>query len=100
MRFAKTFVLLAVIASPAVAFAQGGPMRGACKPDIQSLCGAVQPGGGRIRDCMREHRAQLSAACKIALADRMLERAGHRGGAAQQGGGQPGAGITQVPGKP
>jgi hypothetical protein len=43
---------------------------------------------------MREHRAQLSAACKVAIADRMLERAAHRGGA-----GQPGAGITQVPAK-
>jgi len=56
------------------AVAQAGPMQGACASDIKAMCGSVQPGGGRIRDCMREHRAQLSAACKIAIADRMLER--------------------------
>lgn len=94
MRVPKLLALLAIIAVPAIAHAQGGPMQGACKTDIQSLCGAVQPGGGRIRDCMREHRAQISAACKVALADRMLERqAQHRAN-----GGAPG--ITTVPPKP
>jgi hypothetical protein len=93
MRFRKTLTLFAIVAAPALAHAQGGPMQGACKPDIQSLCGSVQPGGGRIRDCMREHRAQLSATCKVAIADRMLERAGqrHAKGAAP--------GITTVPQK-
>ena len=95
MRFPKTLALFAVIAVPTLAHAQGGPLRGACKADIQSLCGSVQPGGGRIRDCMREHRAQLSATCKVAIADRILERGGHRAAA-----GQPGAGITTVPPKP
>jgi hypothetical protein len=69
-------------------------MHGACKTDIQTLCGSVQPGGGRIRDCMRQHRAELSAACKIAIADRMLERRAQRAAAGAQG-----AGVTQVPGK-
>src|ERR1700733_8116127 len=41
-------------------------MQGACASDVKSLCGSVQPGGGRIRDCMREHRAQLSNNCKLA----------------------------------
>jgi hypothetical protein len=98
MRFPTTLAVLAVIAAPTLAHAQGGPMRGACKADIQSLCGSVQPGGGRIRDCMREHRAQLSATCKVAIADRMLERGAQRRAAV--GAGQPGAGITTVPSKP
>jgi hypothetical protein len=42
--------------------------------DVKAMCGSVQPGGGRIKDCMREHRAELSNACKLAIADRMLER--------------------------
>lgn len=95
MRFPMTFAVLAVIAAPSFAYAQGGPLRGACKADIQSLCGAVQPGGGRIRDCMREHRAQLSATCKVAIADRMLERGAQRRAAA----GGAGPAITQVPAK-
>ncbi len=59
---------------PVHAVAQAGPIQGACGSDLKAMCGSVQPGGGRVRDCMREHRAELSAACKIAIADRMLER--------------------------
>ena len=63
---------------PTLAFAEPGPIRGACMNDVKSLCGSVQPGGGRIRECMREHRAQLSSGCKLAIADRMLERKQNR----------------------
>jgi len=69
-------VVAAGVLVPMLALAEGGPMHGACMNDIKSLCGSIQPGGGRIRDCMKEHRAQLSITCKAALADRMLER-GH-----------------------
>jgi hypothetical protein len=93
MSFPKLFAVIAVAVAPNVALAQGGPVRGACKTDVQTLCGSVQPGGGRIRDCMRQHRTELSATCKLAIADRMLERA-HRPAA-----GAPGAGVTQVPSK-
>ena len=48
----------------------GGP-RGACKVDLEKLCAGVQPGGGRIRECMKAHRDQLSDACKTAIASRM-----------------------------
>jgi len=93
MSFPRLFAVIAVTVVPSVAFAQENPMRSACKADIQTLCGAVQPGGGRIRDCMRQHRTALSATCKLAIADRMLERA-HRPTA-----GASGAGVTQVPSK-
>jgi hypothetical protein len=79
MRFCHSLTLVAVILMPALAHAEGGPLQGACKSDVQTLCGTVQHGGGRIRDCVREHRAQLSTACKVAIADRMLERKAHRG---------------------
>ena len=48
----------------------GGP-RGACKADFEKLCAGVQPGGGRIRECMKAHRDQISDACKTAIASRM-----------------------------
>ncbi len=92
MNLPKMFVLAAAIVAPAAALAQGGPVRAACQGDIQTLCGSLQPGGGRIRDCMREHRAELSAACKVAIADRMLERKAQRANE-----GAPGPGITTVP---
>jgi len=44
-----------------------GTVRAACSADIRTLCGGVQPGGGRIRQCMREKRDQLSQGCKSAL---------------------------------
>ncbi len=66
--------VIAIGLLPTLAFAEPGAIRGACMNDIKSLCGSVQPGGGRIRDCIREHRAQLSNGCKVAIADRMLER--------------------------
>jgi hypothetical protein len=68
------FSFAVILLLPNLAMAAPGLLKGACGDDMKALCGSVQPGGGRIRDCMREHRAQLSNACKIAIADRMLER--------------------------
>jgi hypothetical protein len=74
MRSKFRFVVAAAVFVPALALAEPGPLQGACMSDVKALCGSVQPGGGRIRDCMREHRTELSTACKVAIADRMLER--------------------------
>jgi hypothetical protein len=50
----------------------------ACKADVEKLCAGVQPGGGRIRECMKAHRDQISDACKTAIASRMGHEApGH-----------------------
>jgi len=63
--FSKYGLLIAVgIFVPMPALAEGGLMQGACMNDIKSLCGSIQPGGGRVRDCMKDHRTQLSIACK------------------------------------
>ena len=35
----------------------------ACRPDVQRLCRDVQPGGGRIVACLKQHRAELSGEC-------------------------------------
>lgn len=40
---------------------------GACRSDARSLCSQVQPGGGRIAGCLKEHESQLSEACRAAL---------------------------------
>jgi hypothetical protein len=73
--FLKHSLVVAVISvMPTIALADPGPMHGACMNDVKSLCGSIQPGGGRIRDCMKEHRTQLSNTCKVAIADRVLER--------------------------
>ena len=73
MLFKSMLAIVFVALLPGLALAETGPRHEACRNDVKALCGSVQPGGGRIRDCMREHRAQLSNACKLAIADRMLE---------------------------
>jgi hypothetical protein len=99
MRSLHTVALAAALIVPGFALAEPAGM-GPCRADLQNLCAGVQPGGGRIRDCMKEHRAQLSAACKIALADRMLERGGQRQAGHMEQSHQSmvgGASIKQVP---
>jgi hypothetical protein len=80
MVFRSAFTIAVVTLLPNLAFAEPGVLRGACGADMKALCGSVQPGGGRLRDCMREHRAQLSNSCKVAIADRMLERGANKTG--------------------
>jgi hypothetical protein len=40
-----------------------------CAADRRTLCGGVQPGGGRIVRCLARNAAQLSPQCRAALAD-------------------------------
>jgi hypothetical protein len=42
-------------------------LRSACGADVRSICGGVQPGGGRIVQCLATNAAQLSPACKEVL---------------------------------
>jgi hypothetical protein len=46
----------------------GGPHGGPCRADVQKLCSGVQPGGGRIIDCLKQHAADVSQACHDAMA--------------------------------
>jgi Cysteine rich repeat len=36
----------------------------ACADDVKQFCQGVQPGGGRIVQCLKTHATDLSAACK------------------------------------
>jgi len=38
--------------------------RGACRADVQHLCGDVQPGRGAKRQCLRQHQSEISPACR------------------------------------
>jgi hypothetical protein len=43
-------------------------IRAACGRDFQRLCRGVQPGGGRVVQCLLAHRGALSPACSADLA--------------------------------
>jgi hypothetical protein len=40
----------------------------ACAEDIQKFCKDIQPGGGRIAKCLKEHACDLSPACRVKCA--------------------------------
>ncbi len=58
----------------------------ACASDVKSYCSGIEPKGGKLRDCMAEHRTQLSNECKLAVADRRLEKQAKRASAKTGGG--------------
>jgi hypothetical protein len=63
------FVIAALIASPVMAAPPAaGPGQGPCADDVAKFCKDVQPGGGRILHCMKEHENDLSPACKQHIA--------------------------------
>jgi Cysteine rich repeat len=40
-----------------------------CRADIESKCANIQPGGGRIAQCLADHRSSLSQPCAQALTE-------------------------------
>jgi hypothetical protein len=80
-KLARTLLFASTLASPAAALAQNEPppppppsddfvkVREACRPDVERFCKDVPPGGGRIRQCLKAHRAELSDVCKSAIAE-------------------------------
>jgi len=59
-------VCAATAAQSALAQDQLAAIRAACAEDAQKLCAGVQPGGGRIVACLKEHKDSLSDRCKQA----------------------------------
>jgi hypothetical protein len=70
----KTLVVIALcgIASSIVSYVHGDEaagiavLRAGCAEDAQRLCAGVQPGGGRILACLKQHQDALSDKCKQA----------------------------------
>jgi hypothetical protein len=41
--------------------------RASCAGDLQRLCPGVQPGGGRLFACLKQHKDEVSDGCKRAV---------------------------------
>jgi hypothetical protein len=70
-RVAGLFLLSLLALSAATgAVAQGPPdpaVVAACTGDAQRLCRGVQPGEGRIGQCLKAHAMELSSGCVAAV---------------------------------
>ena len=70
----RLFLLIGILVSSAQAFAQASRMdaelealRAYCKSDIERLCPNVEPGGGRIKECLMAQKEQMTVGCAQAL---------------------------------
>jgi hypothetical protein len=93
-RSTKAFIVCVVAAAhaallrPQSSFGQtaspqiSADVQAACASDVQNLCSGVQPGGGRIIACLKQHQAQVSDRCKQAINNAMQQSRGGAGPAA------------------
>ncbi len=56
-----------LLVAVSAAYAEPSAMAKACANDIRSVCSDVTPGGGKLRDCVKEHFSDLSSDCQIAI---------------------------------
>jgi hypothetical protein len=63
---------------------QTAAIRAACRSDFMSRCSGVQPGGAEALQCLKRNEAQLSAACRSAVA--AIDGGGAAGAAAAPSG--------------
>ena len=77
MRSILSLVMATALAGAAASAADNpnrAAVRQACQADISSLCAGIQPGGGRIRACLRQNKDKLSQGCRSAIAEAMQAR--------------------------
>ncbi|MBV9289893.1 MAG: hypothetical protein JO288_19125 [Hyphomicrobiales bacterium] len=58
---------VALTALSDAAFAQMEAVMKYCRADAERLCPGVQPGGGRIAQCLKAHKMEVSVGCAKAL---------------------------------
>ncbi len=64
---ASALSLAALVSTAPSALAQQAAAMKYCKADYERLCPGVQPGGGRIIACLKEHKEEVSIGCGKAL---------------------------------
>jgi hypothetical protein len=84
MRWAAVTVLLLAGAAGAqtpAASSGADAVTEPCRADMEKLCAGIEPGGGRMKDCLRQHAGQLSPGCRKTL--RKLAKAAQENGGMQ-----------------
>jgi hypothetical protein len=63
------FLGTALLAGPATA--QTAAEREACQADFEKYCPGVEPGGGRIIECLAQHLDKLTPQCQAVVKEHM-----------------------------
>jgi hypothetical protein len=61
------FVALCLFVVPVKAQAGLEDIRTYCVTDIKRLCKGIEPGGGRLIQCLKTHKKEMSVGCAQAL---------------------------------
>jgi hypothetical protein len=67
MRLALSLVFLGAVLSSSSAMAQTAAERAACQADFEKLCAGVEPGGGRVVECLAKQLDKLTPQCKAVV---------------------------------
>ena len=59
-------ITVAALLFATLAQAQSAAVKEACKADVEKFCPGITPGGGRLMECMKPHRKEVSDECKAA----------------------------------
>jgi len=61
-------VVLSLLLGMSAVQAEDKERPGACRADVAKLCKGIQPGGGRIAMCLKQHESELSPGCRDNIA--------------------------------
>ncbi len=68
MRHVLVLLAVASLGVSGAALAQpAGKRDNPCRADAEKLCKGVQPGQGRIVQCLEQHQSELSGGCRAAM---------------------------------
>jgi hypothetical protein len=67
IRFLSTGFIASCLLVPAKAQARLEDIRTYCMSDIERLCKGIEPGGGRLIQCLKTHKKEMSVGCAQAL---------------------------------
>ena len=67
MRLLLSVVVLATALGTGMALAQTAAERAACQADFEKFCPGVEPGGGRVVECLAKQLDKLTPECKTVV---------------------------------
>ena len=67
MRTVVSVLLFGAALLTGPAFAQTTAEREACQADFEKYCAGVEPGGGRIIECLSQHLDKLTPQCQAVV---------------------------------